>query len=365
MADVKMNNTVKRIVDAVMTVLLLFLMAYQVTGEMAHEWIGAGMTAVVFLHQILNRKWYGVLFKGKYNPYRTVTSVLNILLLACFALTAFCGLSMSSYAVPFLYGMAPVSFVRRMHLSMSHWAFVLMGLHLGMHIPTMIAGWKLNDRQKQILTCISACIGGIGLYLFLKNGMPNYLFFRVPFAFLDYAKAGWQVFLENLLMLGFWALIGTETARICMSTVQTAKTKKNILFPAVAMAVSVILGGGLALVFPPEDGLSSFGNDGWSQPQESASVPAESAAPQQASKPDNNAAIEDGFVRIEGGSFRMGSPDTENWRIGDETLHEGRVASFFMDSHETTQGEYTRLMKENPSVFDSSRAHAPSITRSV
>jgi hypothetical protein len=45
--------------------------------------------------------------------------------------------------------------------------------------------------------------------------MPNYLFFRVPFAFLDYEKAGWLVLLENLLMLSFWALIGTQTALIC------------------------------------------------------------------------------------------------------------------------------------------------------
>ncbi len=48
-----------RIVDAAMTVLLLFLMAFQVTGEMAHEWIGIGMTVLVIVHQILNRKWYG------------------------------------------------------------------------------------------------------------------------------------------------------------------------------------------------------------------------------------------------------------------------------------------------------------------
>ncbi len=37
--------------------------------------------------------------------------------------------------------------------------------------------------------------------------MPDYLFFRVPFAFLDYSKAGWQVFLENLLiryLLNVW-----------------------------------------------------------------------------------------------------------------------------------------------------------------
>ncbi|MCR4750730.1 MAG: hypothetical protein K5852_00380 [Eubacterium sp.] len=214
MSGAKTNIIIKRIVDAAMTVLLLLLMAYQVTGERAHEWIGMGMTALVIIHQILNRKWYGALFKGKYNPYRTVTTALNILLLLSFALTAFCGMSMSGYAVPFLYGMAPVSFVRRMHLSMSHWSFVLMGLHLGMHIPAMTAGMKLNDRTKIILTCIFACAGGIGLWLFLKNGMPDYLFFRVPFAFLDYEKAGWLVLLENLLMLSFWVLMGTLAARI-------------------------------------------------------------------------------------------------------------------------------------------------------
>lgn len=79
MSKAKTNRIKKRIVDAVMTILLLFLMAYQVTGEMAHEWIGMGMTVLVIIHQILNRKWYGALLKGKYNPYRTVSTILNIL----------------------------------------------------------------------------------------------------------------------------------------------------------------------------------------------------------------------------------------------------------------------------------------------
>ena len=173
MSKAKTNNMIKRIVDAAMSVLLLLLMAYQVTGEMAHEWIGMGMTLFVIIHQILNRKWYGAFLKGKYNSYRTVTTALDILLLLSFALTAFCGMSMSGYAVPFLYGMAPVSFVRRMHLSMSHWSFVLMGLHLGMHIPAMTACLKLTDRTKTILACIFTFIGGAGLWLFLRNGMPN------------------------------------------------------------------------------------------------------------------------------------------------------------------------------------------------
>ncbi|WP_051206060.1 DUF4405 domain-containing protein [Butyrivibrio sp. FC2001] len=148
----KQNMMIKRIVDVCMTVLLLCLMAYQITGEVLHEWIGMGMTALVIIHQILNRKWYGAIFKGNYNPYRIVTTVVNIALLLSFALTSFCGMSMSGHAVPFLYGMTKVSFARRMHLSMSHWAFVLMGLHLGMHIPVMFARLKLTDRLKTVIS---------------------------------------------------------------------------------------------------------------------------------------------------------------------------------------------------------------------
>ena len=96
MSRAKTNKMIRRTVDAAMTVLLLLLMAYQVTGEVLHEWIGMGMTLLVIIHQVLNLKWYGVLFKGKYNPYRTVTIILNVLLRVSFALTCFCGKSMSS-----------------------------------------------------------------------------------------------------------------------------------------------------------------------------------------------------------------------------------------------------------------------------
>ena len=240
MSRAKINMIIKRIVDAAMTVLLL-----------------------VIIHQFLNRKWYGALFKRKYNPYRSITAVLNILLIAGFALTAFCGMSMSSYAVSFLYVMAPVSFVRRMHLSMSHWAFVLMGLHLGMHIPAMASGLKLKERTRTILTCLFICISGIGLWLFLRNGMPNYLFFRVPFAFLDYEKAGWLVFLENLLMLSFWAFVGTRAALVCRNAAGKAEAKKNLLLSVVTIMASVMIGIALMLLFPSADGQISFGNTDW------------------------------------------------------------------------------------------------------
>lgn len=353
----KKSNSKRRIVDAAMTVVLLFLMAYQVTGEAAHEWIGVSMTVLVIVHQILNRKWYGALFKGKYNPYRILTTVLSILLVLCFAMTAFCGMSMSGYAVPFMYGLAPVSFVRRMHLSMSHWAFVLMGLHLGVHIPAMTAGLKWSDRTRNMLTGLSTLAAGLGLYLFIRNGMPDYLFFRVPFAFLDYDKAAVLVIVENLLMLSTWVLIGTRASQLCRTLGRLGVSKENHLVPVICIMAAVIIGMMFVLAGLSAGKSSSFGNADWSAPQKESGQNSESESTQEtipnseAQEQPANKSMDDGYALIEGGTFLMGSPDTENWRIDDETQHEVTVAAFYIDPHETTQAEYVRLMGDNPFAF--------------
>ena len=43
------------------------------------------------------------------------------------------------------------------------------------------------------------------------------------------------------------------------------------------------------------------------------------------------------YILIEGGSFDMGSPDSENWRIADEQLHEVTVSAFYIDPFEAVQ----------------------------
>lgn len=206
-------------IDIAMLVSLLFLMAYQITGDLFHEWIGMGMTVLVIIHQILNRKWYGTLFKGKQSPYRILSMVINVFLILSFFVTALCGMSMSSHAVPFLYGILKLSFARRMHLSLFHWSFVLMGLHLGMHLPLILAKLKLGKKQK-IFDVVFVLIAAIGFILCLRNKIFDYLFFKAAFAFFDYDKTAILVFAENLLILLSWTFFGYALARLCQSKQQ-------------------------------------------------------------------------------------------------------------------------------------------------
>lgn len=68
---------------------------------------------------------------------------------------------------------------------------------------------------------------------------------------------------------------------------------------------------------------------------------------------NDNAAItvSDEFVLIKGGTFQMGSPDTEAWRSDDETRHTVTVSDFYMSVYELTQAEYREITGENPSSF--------------
>ena len=342
----------KHIIDLLLGVGLLLLMSYQVVGEAGHEWTGIGMTALMIAHQILNRKWFTALFKGKYTPLRAAQTFINAALVICFLLTALCGVNMSVHAVPFLGDFMRSSLGRRLHLTLSHWCFVLMGLHLGLHIPGLLKGVKTQSLRRAGFG-LSILAAGAGLWLFLRNNYPDYLFYRVPFAFIDYDKAALLVLLEALLIAFFWVFAGAQLPRL----LNRRADKNSRLIPLIGMLLAVVIGMGLALAFPAENG------DGWNedaapwgtrekapeQPAEETPPPAGSTAAAAAESEGKQA--DDGFVWIAGGSFLMGSPESENWRIEDETQHEVTVSGFFMSPYEVTQAEYQRLTVGNASNF--------------
>ena len=61
--------------------------------------------------------------------------------------------------------------------------------------------------------------------------------------------------------------------------------------------------------------------------------------------------VPEGFLLIPGGTFDMGSPESEAWRSADETQHTVTVSDFYMSAYEVTQREYASAMGENPSHF--------------
>ncbi len=352
----------KHIVDILLGLGLLLLMSYQVVGEAGHEWTGISMTLLMILHQILNRKWYTALFKGKVTPIRIVQTLINAALVICFVMTAVCGINMSVHAVPFLSEFMRASLGRRLHLTLSHWCFVLMGMHLGLHIPSMLKSIR-DQKVRRIGFGCSVLAAGAGLWLFLSNNYPDYLFYRVPFAFIDYDKAVPLVLLEALLIAFFWVFIGAQLPKLLNRSAET----NSKLISLTGMLLAVVIGIGLIFAFPAgndsnwNEEASPWGaaDNGETIAEETPDPAPSTAAPAEESE---EISVDDGFVWIEGGTFRMGSPETENWRIDDETQHEVTVSGFRMSPFEVTQAEYEKLMGVNPSQFNGENLPVENVT---
>lgn len=226
-----------------LTVTLLLLMAFQVTEQLAHEWLGITMFALTVVHQILNRKFYSAIFKGRYNGLRVFQLIVNILLLLSFVCTALSGMMMSRFATPFMNGILPSSVVRQGHLALSHWSFVLMGLHLGLHFGIITSKLK-KGAVRLALGVVMSVISVYGFYLFFKSDMLNYMLFKNPFAFLDYTKAWWLVILENLAMLLAWGYAAYLLSLFLRCVTKKDKRKQALLY---ALLLAVIIVSGVVL----------------------------------------------------------------------------------------------------------------------
>lgn len=89
-------------IDIIMTALFLVLMAYHITGNWMHEWLGILLIFLFIIHHILNWKWYSSLFKGRYTIFRSLMTVVNILLFFAMAGMVVSGILLSREVFGFL-----------------------------------------------------------------------------------------------------------------------------------------------------------------------------------------------------------------------------------------------------------------------
>ena len=214
-----MKTKLKMFIDLLMTVTLLLLMAYQVTGARFHEWFGVVMLLLFVIHNILNIRWYGSLLKGRYRFQRVWMTVINISVFAIMLCLAYSGIIMSRYvfaALPINSGMA---LARVMHLSGSYWGFVLMSIHLGLHWGMVIGMFRKLCKEREsraALWAVRLCavlIAGYGAACFWKADIFSYMFMKAEFAFIDYEKNAAQVLIEYMAMMGLWVFMAYYTAK--------------------------------------------------------------------------------------------------------------------------------------------------------
>jgi hypothetical protein len=215
----KTQTKMKAILDIVMTVMLMAQMAYHITGDRAHMYLGAILLTLFIVHNILNRRWYTTLFKGKYGAVRIIYTTINLLLALSMLGILISGILLSplSNFLPFSSGM----FARRLHMISTSWGFVLVSAHLGLHwgrvIGTVKRLIKINvpPLVPRIAVRLGTCgIAAYGLYAFIVRQFGLKMFLLIEFAFFDYEEPPFFFFRDYIAIMGLCACVAYYTFKL-------------------------------------------------------------------------------------------------------------------------------------------------------
>jgi len=217
---VNAGQVLRRLTDLAMALLLLFLMAYFITEQEIHEWLGVGMLVLFLLHHGLNWKWFQALVRGRYTPRRILQTVL--LLFVSMAAQIVSGLAMARHVLPFLEVPISIAAARRIHLACGYWSFLLTGLHLGLHWGIFLGlGRKLlAPAVRWALRIAAVAVAVWGGVCFVRQNIADYMFLRVDFVFFDYEKSPLLVMWELAAMFALWTLAGYLLQRLTWKRVR-------------------------------------------------------------------------------------------------------------------------------------------------
>ena len=225
-------------VDISMTILSVILMggAYMFPSDIVHEILGVVLLVLWAVHFALNRRWFGAIFRGKYNPYRIMQTSINIGILICAAFLMISGIILSNHVFSFLKIESGLGFARTSHLLSSHWYFLFMSLHIGLHVG-MIANRIKQKREaengnfeeessskksaRKIIFRIFLSLACLyGFYAFIARGVWKYLILQQQFFFLDLER-GYFLFAVDYISI----IVLFATASHCLNKILQKKNR--------------------------------------------------------------------------------------------------------------------------------------------
>ena len=205
-------------VDVAMTFLMLGQMGYHMMDNRMHEWTGITLIALFILHHVLNSGWHRGLRWGRYPAQRILLTAIDVLLTLTMLTVAVSAVLVSRSAFDFL-GLHMRAIGRRIHMPATMWFFVLIGLHMGLHLQTMLAAprrkhpWMQSAAAAWLGRLAAVLIFAYGAYVFFARELYMELFMLREFAFLDYGEPLIAFFADYAAITAAWALLSYALSR--------------------------------------------------------------------------------------------------------------------------------------------------------
>ena len=204
------KQTLRMVLDAAMTLLMVLEMAFLATGTAFHEYAGMVLLVLFLAHQVLNAGWYKGLARGKWPPLRIIMTVLNAALLALMLIEAVTGAMLSQVIFKGLALPDGGLLARQLHSAAAYWGLLLIGVHLGLHWAGIWTALhkKLHLQPNKVRTLLCRVLAAALVLLALREWVAKEVWAKLTmyYAYSFYDPTSNAV----LYTLGFFALLAAS-----------------------------------------------------------------------------------------------------------------------------------------------------------
>ena len=194
--------------DGLAAALLMFCFAYWWLGNGAHEAAGAAMFALVAVHVIFNRNWWGGIRRMRREPRNLLNLGLTFaLLLAILGLlvTSLLISSTLAHLMPPWGGFT----TRQIHAAIAWWLLVIVAAHLGFRWPLLMATARsllgLREqtwRRTLALRAVAAAVAMAGVLSVQRLSLPDKLTMRMTLDWWSFEEGAAGFFLHGGAVVG-------------------------------------------------------------------------------------------------------------------------------------------------------------------
>jgi hypothetical protein len=208
-------------------------MAYWWLDNRTHELMGTAMFALLFLHNIFNRRWYGGLPKTRRQPRPLATVLLNLTLLVTMVtlLTTSVLISQTLFASVAIGG----STARDIHILAAYWAMIIIAIHLGMHwsIIMGIAARRAGVQEPNLIRAVSfrtmAFAAAVyGAYVSNQLDIGSRLILIPTMQFWDFNEDTAGFFVQHGAIVALFACMGHYGSVLLQGVNRPSRSRQNV-----------------------------------------------------------------------------------------------------------------------------------------
>ena len=168
---------IKVFIDIVMYIELILLMCEHSLVGLTHEVLGIILFILFIMHNALNYRWYKLILKRKINPKMIPSLIINFLIFVTFIILILSSFMISSYVFKGLIS-SNAMLARGLHMISSIWLYILVSIHLGLHLNAIL--YKIKGKLYFIILELIIILSGLIVIIFIDK-MYEEMFYLTSF----------------------------------------------------------------------------------------------------------------------------------------------------------------------------------------